>query len=83
MLPTLILPDWIATSGESALPNVEQNSYALVNYIMRNVTDSSIIPIQLGTIKNRNDYLYDRLDLLLELLQTYGYEIVPLQEIKQ
>ena len=83
VLPTLILPDWIATSGESALPNVEQNSYALVNYIMRNVTDSSIIPIQLGTIKNRSDYLYDRLDLLLELLQTYGYEIVPLQEIKQ
>jgi len=26
---------------------------------------------------------FDRLDLLLELLQTYGYEIVPLQEIKQ
>lgn len=81
VLPTLILPDWIDTDDEHALPCINNNSYALVNYIMENISDNAIIPIQLGSVKNRSDYLYDRLDLLLDLLATYGYEVVPLHTI--
>ena len=77
----MILPDWIDTDDEHALPCINNNSYALVNYIMENISDNAIIPIQLGSVKNRSDYLYDRLDLLLDLLATYGYEVVPLHTI--
>lgn len=79
ILPTIMLPDWVSQNTLS--PALVQNSYELVNYIMENLKDGAIIPIQLGDLKNRDDYLYDRLNLLLELFENYGYVVAPLQEI--
>lgn len=79
VLPTLMLPDWVA-SQNALSPALVQNSYELVNYIMENLEDGSIIPIRLGDI-HRSDYLYDRLALLFELFESYDYNVVPIQEI--
>lgn len=81
VLPTITIADWTSTANAATIPNAPQNSYAIINYIMKNIGDAAIIPIQLDSIAGRNDYLYDNIDLLIRLLKKHGYRIIDLQEV--
>lgn len=82
VLPTILISDWILPDSAKALPNIPKNSYEIINYILENANDNAIIPIQIGSIPGRNDYLYDKLDLLLDFLKKNGFKIVSLQDLK-
>jgi peptidoglycan/xylan/chitin deacetylase (PgdA/CDA1 family) len=74
--------DWVgktdaAVSAGSYLPAAD-----LVERIISRKKPGSIIPIQLGVaVNNRDDYLYQYLDILINALTKLGYEIVPVSQL--
>jgi peptidoglycan/xylan/chitin deacetylase (PgdA/CDA1 family) len=74
--------DWVgktdgAVPAGSYLPAAE-----LVERIIAQKKPGSIIPIELGmTVNNRDDYLYQYLDVLLNALAKLGYEVVPVSQL--
>ncbi|MBQ7612721.1 MAG: polysaccharide deacetylase family protein [Spirochaetaceae bacterium] len=80
VLPTIIIPDWLTAETKEYLPDVAQNVYACINYILQEARDGAIVPIQLSS-RDNDEYLVYKIDLLISLLQKYGYEIVPIQEL--
>lgn len=81
VLPTITIADWTNAHNSGNIPEVPQNSYTIINYILENIDDKAIIPIQIGSIENKTDYLYAKLDLLLRLLEANGYRVVDLKEV--
>ncbi|WP_149554698.1 polysaccharide deacetylase family protein [Treponema pectinovorum] len=54
----------------------------LVEFYAENATEGSVIPVSTGISKgSRTDYLYEKLDLLIEALIQQGFEIVDLKKI--
>jgi hypothetical protein len=57
----------------------------MVDRIMREKRPGSIIPIRLGMLPGggRRDYLFLRLELLLDALLRAGYEVVPVSTVME
>ncbi len=59
-----------------------RNANEIVDNLSVSLHDKMIIPINVGKGSGtRNDYLYEKLDLLISTILSLGYEIVPLDEI--
>lgn len=54
----------------------------LVSFYAQNLVDGSVIPVSTGLSKGtRSDWLYEKLDLLVSLLLSNGYEFVTFNEM--
>jgi len=64
------------------MPGLYKSSADIIEDILKTKKPGSIIPVRIGrTSGTRNDYLYDRVDLLINALVEAGYEIVTVDEL--
>ena len=76
--------DWVGKSDmrRSYVPYL--NASEIIDQIMQKKRPGSIIPIRIGANENtRTDYLFNRLDVLIDALLRAGYEIVPVSTLME
>lgn len=72
--PDIRIPDWITSADKPAQAALYKPSAALIEDICTSVSSGSIIPIRLGkTSPHGTDYLYLKLQLLIDSLLEMGY----------
>lgn len=75
--------DWVTLDSPRASRELYKSSLQLVEEIIDNVKPGSIVPIRLGKPGKRKDYLFRKLDLLINGLIRRGYDIVTAGELKE
>lgn len=56
----------------------------IINSVIPQLNDGSVIPINVGiSAGSRNDYLYEKLDLLISGILSKGYDIVPVSVLSK
>jgi peptidoglycan/xylan/chitin deacetylase (PgdA/CDA1 family) len=76
------VPDWATLEQDRLMPGLYKSSADIIEEILKTKKPGSIIPVRIGrTSGTRNDYLYDRVDLLINALVEAGYEIVTVDEL--
>jgi peptidoglycan/xylan/chitin deacetylase (PgdA/CDA1 family) len=74
--------DWVSSADQYRFPGMYLDAAAIVERIMERKKPGSIIPVRLGIPEGgRGDYLYHRLDLLLNALIAEGYQVVPVSTL--
>jgi peptidoglycan/xylan/chitin deacetylase (PgdA/CDA1 family) len=74
--------DWISRDEARTLGITQYSASAMIDRIMNLKRPGSIIPIRLGTLPGgRQDYLYLRIEVLLDALVRAGYTVVPVSTI--
>ncbi|MDR3200938.1 MAG: polysaccharide deacetylase family protein [Spirochaetales bacterium] len=79
--------DWIARRGDSGINQLYHPAADLIERVLEQKKPGSIISMRLGRPDDgmkdsrRDDYLFQKLDLLINQLLARGYEIVPVSEI--
>ena len=73
--------DWVSSS-DPTLSAYYMPSTALIERILKLKKPGSIIPIRIGkTESGREDYLFERMDVLINGLISLGYSIVPVTDL--
>ena len=76
--------DWVTEEAASITPGIYMSAARLVERILEKKQPGSIIPIQIGVPGGvRPDYLYQKLDLLIDGLQKQGYDIVTISTLME
>lgn len=75
--------DWIYLDGNPARLTLYKKSAEIVEKILSDTLPGSIIPIRIGRPGERDDYLFEKLDLLINGLLKSGYEIVTVSELQE
>lgn len=76
--------DWVSKNDALHGVNIYLSTSDIIDRIMKLKEPGSIIPIQLGAISGgRNDYLWSRLDVLINDLESLGYRIVPVSTLME
>jgi peptidoglycan/xylan/chitin deacetylase (PgdA/CDA1 family) len=74
--------DWVSREEEQRLGLVQHSASAMVDRIMEAKKPGSIIPIRLGLLSGgRKDYLFSRINVLLDALVQEGYTVVPVSTL--
>ncbi|MBB6481576.1 polysaccharide deacetylase family protein [Spirochaeta isovalerica] len=73
--------DWIPKDGGGVLGNLYLRGSDIIERIMKFKKPGSIIPVTIGKEAYRDDYLFDKLDLLIEALTASGYELVTVSDL--
>jgi peptidoglycan/xylan/chitin deacetylase (PgdA/CDA1 family) len=79
--------DWVAKRGDSGINRLYHPAADLVERILEQKKPGSIISMRLGRPDDsredsrREDYLFRKLDLLINQLLARGYEILPVSQI--
>lgn len=74
--------DWVGKSDAAVSAGSYLPAADLVERIIKLKKPGSIIPIELGVaVNNRDDYLYQYLDILINALTKLGYDIVPVSQL--
>ena len=74
--------DWISVADSGAATGLYQSSAGLVERIVAAKRPGSIVPILVGPgTGSRDDYLFQKLDLLVNELVRLGYDIVPVSTL--
>lgn len=74
--------DWVTEAQGRSIPGLYRESSAILEGIMNSARSGSIIPVTLGKRDaGRSDYLFDRVDLLVNALVEAGYEIVTVDTL--
>lgn len=81
IVPSIIVNDWVDPNNKDVIPQLPKNSYEQIEYIMQRAHEGAIIPIQLGHTENKTDYLYDKIELLLDLFAENGFLVVSLNNL--
>ena len=74
--------DWIVPDGSTGIRDMYMRSADLVERVLEDVRPGSIIPVRIGRPGERDDYLFQMLDLLINGLLNGGYDIVTVGELK-
>jgi len=74
--------DWVVLDGSSENMDLYRSSPDLVAQVLTEVKPGSIIPIRIGKPGKRNDYFFQKLDLLINGLLNDGYEIITVGELR-
>ncbi|MBN1410065.1 MAG: polysaccharide deacetylase family protein [Spirochaetales bacterium] len=70
--------DWVTESQQSLASGLYLSASEIINKIIREKKPGSIIPVMVGAPdKYRMDYLYNKIDVLIDELYNKGYDIVP------
>jgi len=80
--PDVSVPDWVSFDQGKALPGSYRDASQIIEDIMASKKPGSIIPIRVGKVAGgRKDYLWSKIDLLVNALMESGYEIVPVDTL--
>ncbi|MBO5691077.1 MAG: hypothetical protein J6R96_04360, partial [Spirochaetaceae bacterium] len=64
--------------------NTYKPANAIIEHIVSQLKDGMVIPVAVGVSGgSRDDFLYDKLDLLLVAILDAGYDIVSISELLQ
>ncbi len=75
--------DWVPLS-DCAGDSMHVSTMDIIENIMSDKKQGSIIPIRIGqTVRGRDDYLFQNLDLLINGLLTQGYDMVPVTTLME
>ncbi len=75
--------DWVPLS-DCATDSMYLSTMDIIEKIMAEKKQGSIIPIRIGqTVRGRDDYLFQNLDLLINGLLVQGYDIVPVSTLRE
>lgn len=76
--------DWVTKSDALRGASIYLSASDIINRIMRLKEPGSIIPIRIGKAKGRrDDYIWNRLDVLINDLISLGYKIVPVSTLME
>jgi peptidoglycan/xylan/chitin deacetylase (PgdA/CDA1 family) len=76
--------DWVTKSDALRGANIYLSSADIINRIMKLKEPGSIIPIRIGkTNGQRDDYVWNKLDVLINDLISLGYSIVPVSTLME
>jgi peptidoglycan/xylan/chitin deacetylase (PgdA/CDA1 family) len=76
--------DWVTEDGTSLVPGLYLGAADLVERVLQKKKPGSIVPIQIGVPEgNRQDYLFQKLDLIINGLQRLGYDVVTVSELME
>ncbi|RPJ05476.1 MAG: polysaccharide deacetylase family protein [Spirochaetaceae bacterium] len=76
--------DWVSKSDISISSKSYMTSPDLIERIISMKKPGSIIPVEIGlTVNNRDDYLFQYLEILINALVKLGYEIVPVSTLME
>jgi peptidoglycan/xylan/chitin deacetylase (PgdA/CDA1 family) len=74
--------DWVPAQEQYRYPGMYMDSAQVVERVMERKKPGSIIAVRLGIPSGgRGDYLYNRLDILLNALIQEGYDVVPVSTL--
>jgi peptidoglycan/xylan/chitin deacetylase (PgdA/CDA1 family) len=74
--------DWVSREEEQRLGLVQYSASDIVDRIMEAKKPGSIIPVRLGLLSGgRKDYLFNRINVLLDALVREGYSVVPVSTL--
>ena len=74
--------DWVSQDDEKKLGLPQRSPAEMVDYILKNVSPGSVIPVRLGLVSGgRNDYLFNRINVLLDALIREGYKLTTVSEL--
>ena len=74
--------DWVSREDEKKLGLNQLSPAAMIDRIMETVRPGSVIPIRLGLLSGgRNDYLYNRISLLLDALVRENYTLTTVSAL--
>lgn len=77
--PDIRIPDWITSEDTSVQAAFYKSSAEIIEDICTSVSSGSIIPIRLGkSSPHGTDYLYLKLQLLIDSLSEIGYEFTDI-----
>jgi peptidoglycan/xylan/chitin deacetylase (PgdA/CDA1 family) len=76
--------DWVTTDAGKAAPDIYFPAAELVERIVTRKRPGSIVPILTGRPAGwRQDYLFQKLDLLIDALLALGYSVVPVSALME
>ena len=76
--------DWVTKQGENRVTGLYKPVGQLIERIMELKKPGSIIPIRIGIPDGgREDYLFEKLDVLINCLIKRGYSVVPVSTLMQ
>ncbi|MDA3810753.1 MAG: polysaccharide deacetylase family protein [Spirochaetaceae bacterium] len=73
--------DWVAKDSGGTLSSIYFRSSEIIERIVKMKQPGSIIPITVGKNATRDDYLFSKIDLLIEALKTSGYDLVTISKL--
>ncbi len=73
--------DWVAKDSGGTLSSIYYRSSEIIERIMRMKKPGSIIPVTIGRDGIRDDYLFSKIDLLIEALKSSGYDLVTISNL--
>lgn len=73
--------DWVPKDSGGVLGTLYFSSAEIIERIMKLKQPGAIIPVTIGKEALRDDYLFNKLDLLIEALMASGYDLVTISEL--
>lgn len=73
--------DWVPKDSSGSLGTIYFSSKAIIERIMKLKLPGSIIPVTVGKKVHREDYLFNKIDLLIEALKASGYDLVTISKL--
>jgi peptidoglycan/xylan/chitin deacetylase (PgdA/CDA1 family) len=74
--------DWVSRDDAKRIGLEQRSASDIIDFIMEQKRPGSIIPVRLGLLAGgRNDYLYNRISVLLDALTRSGYEVVTVSTL--
>ena len=74
--------DWFTRNEARKNPGLYRSAAEIVDSIMESKRTASIIPIRLGILPGgRDDYLFGKLDVLMDALMRASYDVVPVSAL--
>jgi peptidoglycan/xylan/chitin deacetylase (PgdA/CDA1 family) len=76
--------DWVSREDARRLGIFQYSAAAMIDRVMETKRPGSIIPVRLGILPGgRSDYLFLRLNVLLDALVRSGYTVVPVSTLME
>ena len=75
--------DWVTLDAIKGTRDLYKPSAVLAEGVLEAVRPGSIVPIRIGKSGKRDDYLFQKLDLLINGLLKDGYDIVTIGELRE
>ena len=84
VLPDVPVLDWVTREHERLMPGLYLDSADIIDSIMKAKKPGSIIPVRIGKVAgSRSDYLYEKIDLLVNALMEAGYAPVSVDTLQK
>ncbi len=75
-------PDWVTFEMGLSAPGLYKSASEITDSILGNLSPGAVIPVSVGKPQGvRSDYLYEKIDMLVNGIIEAGYEIVPVTDL--